>query len=64
METVLATFPRLDMKREISGCFCRIIKTKPETTYDNFMRDFGDRFVPDYKAPSVVDVLMNAPFEG
>jgi len=26
-------------------------------------RDFGERFVPGYKAISAVDVLMNAPFE-
>ena len=63
MESVLAAFPRLDMKREVSDCLCRIIKTKPDTTYDNFMRDFGDRFVPGYKAPSIVDSLMHAPFE-
>jgi len=63
MENVLATFPRLDMKQQITDCFCRIVKTKPETTYDNFARDFGERFVPGYKPPSVVDVLMNAPFE-
>ena len=64
MRSILAAFPRLELKRELSGCFCRIIKTRPETTYDNFMRDFGERLVPGYKAPSVVDFLMNAPFEG
>jgi len=37
--------------------------TKPETTYDNFARDFGARFVTGYEAPSSVDFLMNAPFQ-
>jgi hypothetical protein len=36
---------------------------KPETTFDNFARDFGERFVPGYKTLSVVDFLMNAPFD-
>ena len=35
---------------------------RPETTYDNFARDFGERFVSGYKASSSVDLVMNAPF--
>jgi hypothetical protein len=42
---------------------CGLNRTKPETTYDNFARDFGERFVPSYKPQSSVDFLMNAPFE-
>jgi len=64
MKSILAEFPRLGMKRGFTDSVCRICKTRPETTYDNFARDFGVRFVPDYKTPSTVDLLMNAPFEG
>jgi hypothetical protein len=64
MKSILAAFPRLDMKRRFTDSVCRIAKTKPETTYDNFAGDFGERFVPGYKRPSTVDLLMNAPFEG
>ena len=63
MKSILAAFPRLDMKRRFADSVCRIVKTKPETTYDNFAGDFGERFVPGYKRPSTVDFLMNAPFE-
>jgi hypothetical protein len=63
MKSVLAAFPRLDMKRSFTDSVCRIAKARPETTYDNFARDFGERFVPGYKAPSTVDFLMNAPFD-
>jgi HD domain len=62
MRSILAAFPRLDLKRSFTDSVCRIVKTRPETTYDNFARDFGERFVPGYKAPSTVDFLMNAPF--
>jgi hypothetical protein len=62
MTEILREFPRLDMKRRMTRCFCHIAETKPETTYDNFARDFGERFVSGYKAPSSVDFVMNAPF--
>jgi hypothetical protein len=64
MKSILAAFPRLDMKKGFTDSVCRIVTTRPETTYDNFACDFGERFVPAYKAPSTVDVLMSAPFEG
>ena len=60
-QSILTAFPRLEMKR-FTDSVCRIVQTKPETTYDNFAGDFGERFVPGYKRPSTVDFLMNAPF--
>jgi hypothetical protein len=61
--SILAAFPRLDMKRRFTESVCRIVKARPETTYDNFAADFGERFVPGYERPSTVDFLMEAPFE-
>jgi len=62
MKSILAAFPRLGMKRGFADSVCRIVKARPETTYDNFAADFGERFVPGYVRPSTVDFLMNAPF--
>jgi hypothetical protein len=62
MKSILDAFPRLEMKRRFTDSVCRIVKIKPETTYDNFAGDFGERFVPGYGRPSTVDFLMNAPF--
>jgi len=62
METIVAEFPRLGMKYRMTRCFCHIAEVKPELTYDNFVRDFGERFVAGYKAPSSVDFVANAPF--
>ena len=62
VERILAAFPRLMMKQRFAETCCRLVTTKPETSHDNFLRDFGERFVPGYRAPSTVDVLMNAPF--
>jgi hypothetical protein len=62
MAAILEAFPRLDMKQRFKGAVCRIVETRPATTYDNFAHDFGERFVAGYKAPSTVDYLLNAPF--
>jgi hypothetical protein len=60
---ILRAFPRLKMKSKFSEACCRLVAAKPETSSDNFLRDFGERFVPGYKPLSTVDLLMNAPFE-
>jgi hypothetical protein len=63
LEHILSAFPRLKMKQEFADTCCRLVTKKPDTSYDNFLRDFGERFVPGYKAVSTVDLLMNAPFD-
>jgi hypothetical protein len=62
MAGILSAFPRLDMKRRFTDSVCGLVEASPDTTYDNFTRDFGERLVPGYKSASAVDVLMNAPF--
>ena len=63
MAQIIREYPRLNMKQKMTHCFCEIARKRPETTYDNFVRDFGERFVAGYKAPSSVDFVKNAPFE-
>jgi len=63
LERILGAFPRLRMKQRFADTCGRLVTAKPETSYDNFLRDFGERFVPGYKAVSTVDLLMNAPFD-
>jgi hypothetical protein len=63
MTNILNAFPRMRMKDKFSETCCRLVAAKPETSSDNFLRDFGERFVPGYKPVSTVDLLMNAPFE-
>jgi hypothetical protein len=60
---ILGAFPRLRMKDGFRETCCRLVRERPETSYDNFLRDFGERFVAGYKAVSTVDLLMNAPFD-
>jgi HD domain-containing protein len=63
VDRVLGEFPRLRMKDRFSEACCRLVKERPETAHDNFLRDFGERFVPGYRAVSTVDLLVNAPFD-
>jgi len=62
VDRILNAFPRLRMKHRFSETCCRLVMERPEVSYDNFLRDFGERSVPGYKAVSTVDLLMNAPF--
>jgi len=63
MTAVLRAFPRLKMKQNFAETCRHLVATRPETSYDNFLRDFGERLVPGYKPVSTVDLLMNAPFD-
>jgi hypothetical protein len=60
---IVDAFPRLQMKQRFTRAVCRVVDSRRSTTYDNFARDFGERFVPGYTRPSAVDLLMNAPFD-
>ena len=62
MTDILEAYPRLEMKRQFSNAVCGIAEARSETTYDNFARDFGERFVQGYRATSAVDALFNSPF--
>lgn len=63
MKSIVETFPRLEMKQRFTRAICGIVVSRPETTYDNFARDFGERFVPGYHSSSIVDSLLNSPFK-
>ncbi len=63
VSAIVREFPRLGMKERFTRAVCRIVETRPATTYDNFARDFGERFVSGYQPASTVDILLNAPFQ-
>lgn len=62
LSDILDAYPRLSMKKEFEECLCQTVREKPETTYDNFLSDMGDRYVPGYAPPSFADYLRQAPF--
>jgi len=54
---------RTAIQSRVCGQSSALVTTRPETSYDNFLRDFGERFVPGYRPISTVDLLINAPFK-
>jgi hypothetical protein len=63
MKAITTAFPRLEMKKRMTKCFCHMVEAAPQTAHDNFLRDFGARYVSGYSPPSSVDFVMNAPFD-
>ena len=59
---ITTAFPRLDLKMKMTKCFCHMAQSAPATSYDNFLRDFGMRYVEGYSPPSSADFVMNSPF--
>lgn len=46
---VLDEVPRLGMKEGVRDAFCRLCNEKPETTYDNLVGRFGEKYVQNYR---------------
>lgn len=52
-ERVLSEVPRLEMKRGMRDAFCHLCRAKPETTYDNYVGDFGEKYIGGYQKRGV-----------
>ncbi len=61
-KVILSAYPRLDMKNMLTTCLRAIATDHPNTTRDNFIADFGMKYVPGYTRVSSVDLLHQAPF--
>ncbi|KFZ25500.1 hypothetical protein V502_00024 [Pseudogymnoascus sp. VKM F-4520 (FW-2644)] len=57
---IIAEFPTLGLKDDIKEIFCNFCRTKPETTYDNFLAEFGEKFVEGYsrEGKGAVDFML------
>lgn len=63
IDAIVAAVPRLKLKSAFAACLCQIAHNKPETTYDNLIRDFGERYVAGYQRLSWVDIIAGGPFK-
>jgi hypothetical protein len=61
-EAILSAYPRLQMKEEMTTCLSNLARNQPDITRDNFIADFGTKYVPGYVRFSAVDLLHQAPF--
>jgi hypothetical protein len=46
--SIAAVYPRSGLKEGVKEILCGLCKTKPMTTYDNWVGDWGVRFIPGY----------------
>ena len=47
-EAVVKEYPRLGLKEGVKEIMCELCRNKPETTYDNFVGDYGEKYVEGY----------------
>ncbi|OJJ45088.1 hypothetical protein ASPZODRAFT_675904 [Penicilliopsis zonata CBS 506.65] len=45
---VVAEYPRLQLMKGLKEVMCHLCVTKPETTYDNTVGEWGDKYVESY----------------
>src|ERR1700721_3695723 len=52
LRAILAAFPRLALKNQFQSSLCNIVRRKPATSFDNILRDFGNRYVDGFTPPN------------
>ncbi|KAJ5631799.1 uncharacterized protein N7484_011899 [Penicillium longicatenatum] len=59
---VVSVFPRKNFKEGVREIMCDLCKAKPQTTYDNFVGEFGEKYVEGYDrtGKKVIDLLETA----
>ncbi|KAH8591591.1 hypothetical protein B0O99DRAFT_631827 [Bisporella sp. PMI_857] len=59
---IVKEFPRHGFREGVKDALCGLCVSKPETTYDNFVADFGTRFVDGYsvKGKLAIDFILAA----
>ena len=60
---VVAQFPRVNFKQDISEAFFHGFEHKPETTVFTCNEDICTHFIRDYKRTNFYDTVMNSPFQ-
>lgn len=62
-EGIVKEYPRLKLITGVKEIFCGFCKTKPETTYDNLVGSFGEKYVEGYtlEGHKAVDLFEACP---
>jgi hypothetical protein len=60
---IVKEYPRLKLVTGVKEIFCGFCKTKPETTYDNLVGSFGEKYVDGYSLEGhmAVDIFEACP---
>ena len=60
---VVRSFPRLKFKGEFVKTCASVVRQHPRAAVRGFMRDIGERYVPDFHPPNICDAITQAPFD-
>jgi len=60
---VVRAFPRLKFKDEFVKTCASVVRQYPRGASRGFMRDIGERNVPDFHPPNICDAITQAPFD-
>jgi len=63
---VVAELPRLSLMKGLKGLMCHFCETKPATTIDNTVGEWGDKFVKGYDRAGKLtcDLLLTCDLDG
>ena len=63
VEAVLQAFPRLKFKDLFVKTCADVVRKHPRGAGRSFMRDIGERYVPEFHPRNFCDLIAQAPFE-
>jgi hypothetical protein len=63
MNEVVRAFPRLKFKGEFVKTCASVVRQHPRGASRGFMRDIGERYVPDFHPQNICDAITQAPFD-
>lgn len=62
-EQVVQAFPRLEFKTAFVKSCAEVVSQYPHDATRSFMRDIGERYVPNFHPRNICDAIQKAPFE-
>jgi hypothetical protein len=62
IQAVVDAYPRLAFKTAFVKTCAEVVRKHPEAAAHTFMRDIGERYVPQYPRRNICDLITQAPF--
>jgi hypothetical protein len=62
IDEILGAFPRLELKNSFLKTCADVVRRHPGGATRSFMRDIGERYVPEFHPQNFCDLVIRAPF--
>jgi HD domain len=62
VDEILGAFPRLELKNSFLKTCAGVVRRHPGGATRSFMRDIGERYVPEFHPQNFCDLVIHAPF--